>query len=253
MKKILYIAVCLAVVVALGSCKKKAVTAGEAARQYTEHIMHDDYDAFVDAIAFREPVKPEVRKVVNAAHAKELRTIHHPDVTRRGGIKEVRLVSERPDARNKTADVIVRNVYNDGSIENMNYQMVNDNNLWKIRVTPNKEVWRATTAEGDLETVKIREGKERDFIKDKDNGEKQFVKDIVKRDGQVEVIKTLANGERQREVIKTLDEGNREIEKLKVNDDKLDAKDINRANKEVLKEKESVNGQVTKTREVIEK
>ncbi len=84
----------------------------------------------------------------------------------------------------------------------MNYQMVNHNNVWKIRETPYKEIWKATTADGDVETIKIRSGHHRDFVKEKDHGEKQFVKDIVKRDGQVEVIKTLRNGERHREVIK---------------------------------------------------
>lgn len=153
----------------------------------------------------------------------------------------------------KTCDVVVSNTYNNGLVEQVAYKMVNDNNDWKIRVNDNKEVWRATNSDGDRETIKVREGKERDFIKDDDNGERQFVKDIAKRNGDVEVIKTLENGDRHREVIKTLEEGNREIDKLKLDGDKIEGKDIDRANKEVLKEKETIDGKTHKDRQEVKK
>lgn len=254
MKKILYIAVCLAAVASMGSCKKKvATTASQAAKQYAEHLRNDNYDKFVEAIVFTEPVAPAVRKVVNKAHATQLRTIHHPSITERGGIKEVRVVSETPAPDKKSAKVVLTNHYNNGTVETVNYDMVNQNNMWKIRETPYKEIWKATTNNGDVETLKLRSGHERDFIKENDNGERQFVKDIEKRNGEVEVIKTLENGNRHREVIKTLDEANREIDKLKVGGDKIGTKDIDRVNTEVLKAKENVNGQRDRVREVISK
>ncbi len=255
MKKILYIAICCATVAAMGSCHKKAAaTPGAAAKQYSERIMNDDYDAFVDKIHFTtQPVKPEVKKVVNKAHATALRTVHHPDVTAKGGMKEVRLVSEKMSPDKKECDVVLTHHYNNGAMETVNYRMINDENEWKIKANENKEVWRTVTQEGDHEVLKIREGHDRDFIKEKDNGEKEFVKDIIKRNGDVEVIKVLANGERHREVIKTLDEGNREIDKLKIDGEKIDVKDIDRANKEILKEKDNLDGEHQRVREVIRK
>ncbi len=250
MKKILYLVVCCVAVAALGSCHKKAAaTPGAAAKAYSEHIMNDNYDAFVNAVVFTEPIKPAAKK----ATATALRTVHHPDVTAKGGVREVRVVSEKPSADNKQCDVVLTHHYNNGIVETVNYKMINDNNEWKIRANDNKEVWRAITNDGDHEVLKVREGHERDFVKDKDNGEKEFVKDINKRNGDVEVIKVLANGERHREVIKTLDEGNREIDKLKVDGEKVDVKDIDRANKEILKEKDNVDGEHERVREVIKK
>ena len=215
MKKLLCITICLTAVAVLASCKPKVpATAGEAAKIYTEHIMNDNYGAFVEAIAFTEPIKPEVSKVVHAIHAQQLRTVHHPNVVERGGIKEVRVISQRPAPDNKTADVVLTNTYNNGVIETVNYAMINDDVAWKIRITPNKEVWRATHSDGSHEVIKIREGHQRDFIKEKDHGEKHFVKDIVKHNGEVEVIKVLENGHRHREVIRHLDEDVREIDKI---------------------------------------
>ncbi len=255
MKRILYIAMSLVAVASLGSCNKKATatTPGAKAKQMTEHMCNDNYEAFVEAIVFTNPVKPEVKKVVNTEHAKALRTVHHPSVTEKGGVKEVKVVSENIAPDRKTATVVLTNQYNNGVLETVNYDMVNDNNEWKVRVNDNKEVWRATTSEGDHEVLKIREGHDRDFVKEKDNGEKHFVKDIVKRDGQVEVIKHLENGHRHREVIKTLQEGNREIDKLKIDGDKVEFKDIDRKNREILKEKENIDGEHGKAREVIKK
>jgi hypothetical protein len=256
MKKLLYLTLVLVAITALGSCQKKAAaTAGQAAKQYAEHIKSDNYDAFVKAIVFTEPIAPAVRKTVNATHAKRLRTVHHPSVTEKGGIREVRLVSEKPSPDNKMCDVTLTNHYNDGTVETLNYNMINDNNVWKIRETPYKEIWKATTSNGDNEIIKVRSGHERDFVKVNDNGEKEFVKDIIKRDGDIEVIKTLENGQRHREVIKTLQEGNREIDKLKVDADKEVVKDINNTNTEILKEKENIpsENQHVRAREVIRK
>ncbi len=211
MKKIILVAIwCLGAAAIVTSCRPKAVAAtpGEAAKQYVEHIMNDDYEAFVKAISFAETPPAEMRAEVDKAHATALRAIHHPDVASRGGIREVKIVSERPSADNTSCDVVVASHYNDGLVETVNLHMINDFEMWKVRETPYKEIWRATTSEGNTEVIKVRTGHERDFIKDKnrDTGEKQFVKDINHHNGRVEVIKMLENGQRHREVIRMMDE-----------------------------------------------
>jgi hypothetical protein len=213
MKKILYLAACLcAVVTVVGSaCRPKAIAAapGHAAKQYAEHIMNGNYDAFVKAISFTESVPVEAKPIVDKAHATALRTIHHSNITDRGGIKEIKLISEKFAPDNKTCDVVLASHYNDGLVKTINMHMVNDYEVWKVRETPYKEIWRATTSEGDTEVIKVRTGRERDFVKDKNNdtGEKQFIKDINRHNGEVEVIKVLENGQRHREVIRTMPDG----------------------------------------------
>jgi hypothetical protein len=258
MKKILYFVTACCVVAALGtSChtKTKAATPGEAAKRYVTDVVNNDYEAFVDQISFLEPVAAESKKTVNKTHATALRTIHHPDMAEHGGSKAVEVVQEKMAPDNKTCDVTIANHYNDGVVKTVDIQMINEDNMWKVRETPRKELWRATTSDGETEVVKVRSGHERDFIKDKvsDTGEKQFIKDINKRDGEVEVIKVLEDGRRHREVIKTLEEGNREIDKLKMEGEKFDVKDLDRRTKEILKEKDIIDGHSTRNKEVIEK
>jgi hypothetical protein len=212
MKKIVIPIVAILVAFASYSCRPKAsaaTTPGVAAKQTIEHIMNDDYDAFVKSISFTQPVPDAHRASTNRAHAAALRTIHRTNVEEHGGLKEVQLISEKMSPDNKTCDVVVCSHYNDGMVKTINMQMVNDRNVWKVRETPYKEIWRATTSNGDTEVIKVRTGAERDFIKDKnqDTGEKQFIKDINRADGEVEVVKVLENGRRHREVIKSMPDG----------------------------------------------
>ncbi len=258
MKKILCFVACCGVIAALGtSCnpKSKASTPGEAAKKFATHVVNNDYEAFVKDISFTKPVPAAHKKAVNRAHAASLRTIHHPDVAQHGGVKEVKVVHEKMSPDNKTCDVRIANQYNDGVVKTVDLQMVNEKDVWKVRETPYKEIWRATTSDGETEVIKVRSGHERDFIKDKnlDTGEKQFIKDVHKRDGQVEVIKVLEDGRRHREVIKTLDEGGREIDKLKLDGEKFDLKDLDRGTREILKDKEVIDGHTTSHKEVIQK
>lgn len=213
MKNYACLTICAVVAIAAiaSSCNPKTVAAtpGAAAKQYVEHIMNDDYEAFVDAISFIEPVPQADAKAAGKAHAAALRTIHQPNVAEHGGIKEVKIVSEKSSPDNTSCDVVLASHYNDGLVKTVNLHMVNDYDVWKVRETPYKEIWRATTSEGATEVIKVRSGHERDFVKDKnrDTGEKQFVKDVNHHNGEIEVVKVLENGQRHREVIRTMPDG----------------------------------------------
>ncbi len=205
------IACCCAVAVCVSSCSENrgGVTPGVVAKQCVEHIMNNDYEAFVENISFVEPVPEVARPAVNRAHATALRAIHHPDVVARGGIAEVQVVSEDISEDNITGDVVVANHYDDGSVEAVTLHMIKDFDMWKVRETSCKEIWRATNIEGDTEIIKVRTGRDRDFFKSRSlgTGEKQFVKDISRPNGQVEIVKALENGKRHREVIRFSDDG----------------------------------------------
>ncbi len=223
MKKIVYLALCLGALASLHSCNPRAkATPGAAAKLYTEQIMNDDYDAFVRAIEFTETPAKAVKeaeaytrstfdadrreerreeRLAERETARDLRTVHRPHVTERGGIREVEIISEEK-APDNTYDVTVRNVYNNGLVEEMKYKMVDEDRDWKIRVTDNKEVWRAVTDRGEREVMKIRDEHKRDFYKNHEGGRRRFLKDITKKGGEVEIVKTLENGQRHREVIR---------------------------------------------------
>ncbi len=260
MKKFVYLAVICAAVAALASCKEKKTekTAALAAKEYTESLLNGDYDGFVDLVVFAEPtpgtttvpVKPEVKKV----HSSTLKAIHQPSVDEKGGVKSVAVASEKVAPDGLSANVKLTNTYNNGEIEYIDYEMIYVEPVWKVKVNKNKEVWTATDINGDKEVIKIKEGANRDFVKTNDDGERQFVKEIVKRDGQVEVVKILENGEHYKEVVKILEEGDRLIEKEKDDAGKTVIKEIDKTNEEVVKAKDHEKGEQTeRAKEVIEK
>ncbi|MDR2913165.1 MAG: hypothetical protein LBV38_07785 [Alistipes sp.] len=206
MKKILFLVTCLAAAAALGSCNKRATaTPGGAAKHYVEQLQNDNYEAFIAGIAFVKPVEvvaPAARESSECSCAESLRAIHRPDVVERGGIREVRLVSEKVAPDHMTCDVTLTNHYLNGDIETIDFTMVNEVDVWKVRENPYKEIWHATDNNGNIEVIKVRTGHERDFFKGHDDGgEREFVKNILRHNGQKEIVKVLENGTRHREVI----------------------------------------------------
>jgi hypothetical protein len=184
------------------SCRPRTtvVTAGDAAKRYVEHIMRGDYESFVEGVSFSVPPPDEQARQLEKAHAEALRTLHLPDVASRGGISRVKVLSEKPSPDNLSCEVVVASHYGDGLVKTVNLDMVNEDDVWKIRETPYREIWRATTSEGNTEVVKVHPGEEGD------SAPKQFVKDINHHNGRVEVIRVLENGERHREDIRILDD-----------------------------------------------
>jgi hypothetical protein len=184
------------------SCRSRtvAVTAGDAAKGYVENIMRGDYESFVRGVSFASPPPADQAGRLEKAHAEALRTLHLPDVASRGGISQVRVLSEKFSPDNLSCHVVVANRYGDGLVKTVNLDMVNENDVWKIRETPYREIWRATTSEGATEVVKVRPAGEGA------DGEKLFVKDINHPDGKVEVVRVLENGERLRQDVPILDD-----------------------------------------------
>jgi hypothetical protein len=202
MKKILYLPLCCMVLAAGYSCRPRTTvtTAGNAAKGYVENIMRGDYESFVQGVSFAVPPPADLARQLEKAHAEALRTLHLPDVASRGGIDRVKVLSEKHSPDNLSCHVVVASHYGDGLVKTVNLDMVNEDDVWKIRETPYREIWRATTSEGATEVVKVRpagEGGE---------GRKQFVKDINHPGGRVEVVRVLENGERRREDIPILDD-----------------------------------------------
>jgi hypothetical protein len=183
-----------------------ATTAGDAAKGYVEHIMRGDYESFVRGVSFASPVPADQARRLEKTHAEALRTLHLPDVAGRGGISQVRVLSEKFSPDNRSCHVVVANRYGDGLVKTVNLDMVNEGDVWKIRETPYREIWRATTSEGATEVVKVRPAG------DGAEGQKLFVKDINHPDGKVEVVRVLENGERHRQHVPILDDRTVEAE-----------------------------------------
>lgn len=269
---------CAAATVTLAGCKDKKKTTVQtpsmAAKECAQCLKDGNYEGFVEAVVFEEPIAVVAAKPMNGKstsprkatparkvskqqvrqHAAALKAMHQPEVQKKGGIKDVDVVSETVSPDGQTAVVVVTNAYNNGDVDQVGYLMVNDpeTQQWKVKVNKNKEVWRAVSNDGTSEVVKVRDGDVRDFVKVKQDGHKDFIKEIdgnhrevlkAMEDGHKEVIVDKGNAER--EVLKVMD-GGKEVgaAKVKATENKAVVKNIEDGDKEFVKVKEKRGGDV---------
>lgn len=254
MKKLLYVIVAGSVMLGFTDCKNRTQTASaaETAKTYTESCYRTgNYDKFVEAIHFEKETPKKVVKQEKQTYAATLKKHNEPEVQQRGGLKESKVVSENIAPDGNTAEVLLKNYYNDGSIEDIRYNMVRDDNKWKIQVGNDKEVWRTTNARGQDVVVKLKDNDYKSFVKVKVDGEKAFVKDIEPAGSDKEVVK-VQDMEGNRTVVKDVQrDAATEVVRVKDADGDLKVvKEKSTDSKEVLKVKEDGHKDVVK---VIEK
>jgi len=214
MKKALVLMACALVATAFTGCNSKK-SPGEVAKAHHEMLKNNNYNGYVDNIYVDETLLPvsvtpaqrdQYVRTVNQQNAQMLRQKVQPTLDARGGIKDVAVKSQNiaPDGRN--ANVTLTNTYNNGQMEDVTYALMMDNNdEWKVKMGPDKEVWRAVSTDGRHETIKLKDETNRQIMKDDADGNRDFVKVI--QDGNREVTKVKEDGDRQvRKVIEKEDE-----------------------------------------------
>lgn len=193
-----------------------------AAQRYAENLKTGNYDEFVNALDFDSKISADSIKREKARLAAMMRKKVHPAIAGRGGLKEMKVVSEKVAPDGKIADVVLKNVYNNGEVENIHYVMVNTDNVWKVRMGNDKEVWKTHTADGHEVVLELKEDEHRDIIKTNVDGEnREFVKVIeeenremlkVKENGEKDVVKVIEKSDE--EVVKVKKDGVKEVEKI---------------------------------------
>lgn len=229
MKKVTILLLCIIASVAVISCKKEGKKAGEYAKEYAKHIHDGNYDKFVEHIVYIDEIEPATatghthRKAIEDKdiNAKNLKDKVDPYIQSRGGLKNLNYIAETITKDGKEATVTLQNEYNDGSVENVICDMIFVEDVWKIKVGHNKEVWRTTLADGTPVSVTLKEtehkevfkdhvGDEREFEKIKDTDDKYVEKE--KADGHKDVLKL--KDKEDEIVIKEKHDGEKEVTKI---------------------------------------
>lgn len=229
---LLFVAVCIMAVAFITGCKKKVSnTPSQAAKESAELIKSGNYDEFVEHLYF-EPAEASADSVAvatpahevakNKEHARQaMKTTAHKHIQEQGGIKNVVVKSETVAPDGKTADVVMTVQYNNDLSEDVSSAMILDQNVWKVRVTPHKEVWRIRTSDGQHMVFKLISGENREVLKDNENDDKDVLKEIergnteiskVKHDGEKDVVKV--KDKDNEVVVKTKHDGEREVERI---------------------------------------
>lgn len=232
MKKMMFLAAILALV-AVSSCGNKTKTPGESAKEYARHIQDKNYDKFieyvyVDAIepaeveAKEEPAKKKEANHNVAKHAKVLKEKVEPYVQERGGLKNMNYIAESIAPDGKSAVVTMQNEYNNGQAEDVVYNMILVDDVWKVRVGHDKEVWKTKLADGSHLSFTLKENDHKEVLKENIDGERDFVKEKegdgklvekVREDGHKDVLKIKDKGDEV--VVKEKHDGEKNVEKIK--------------------------------------
>ncbi len=185
----------LAAVAVMTNCGPKKQKASDAAKLAVEHLRDGRYADFIEVVDLDTLVVDEDSIVGRQGYADVLKSNVHRKIQDKGGIKDVAVVSEMPSSDGAISDVKLRNTYNNGDVEEVDLVMVcMPDNVWKVKMGNDKEVWTTTYADGTKETVKLKSDARRDIYKDNVDGERNYLK--IKEKGDEEVVKTKIDGEK---------------------------------------------------------
>ncbi|MDL2230304.1 hypothetical protein LJB87_00760 [Alistipes sp. OttesenSCG-928-L06] len=228
MKNLSVLLLCAVGLIAFSSCGSKQKP-GEVAKAQHEKLQNKDYNGYVETIYIDEfmlPVdvtpaqKDQHVQTVKQQHAQILKTNAEPMLDAKGGLKDVTVKSETVSPDGKTADVVLTNTYHNGDVEDIAYALIFDEpaEVWKVKLGPDKEVWKTLAADGQFDSFKIKETDHRDIIKVHTEGERDFIKDIdtehrdvhkEKVDGEKSVHKVIEKNDEI--VIKDKVDGEKEV------------------------------------------
>lgn len=131
MRKVIYLSLILFCVV-FASCSSKAP--GAAAKKYMEYVKDGDFEQFADGIMYQEDATQEDIEQSKAMITSLLKEKAVKEIEKKGGIDKIEIVSETVAQDGKTADVVLRMIYGNGSSEESNCKMVLDQGIWKMNI-----------------------------------------------------------------------------------------------------------------------
>lgn len=126
MKNVLYFGLFVMALMLMTSCTPS--TPGAAAKKYSEYLKSGDYDKFVDGIAYKEEQTAD-QKVILEAMLKEKAS---EEFAKKGGIKDIEIISEEISEDGNTAKVVLKQTYGNGESDEGNYDMVKKDGKWKM-------------------------------------------------------------------------------------------------------------------------
>lgn len=104
---------------------------GEAAKKYANHLKNGDFEKWVDGVAFGADAS-ETNVKAGKAMLLAMMESGKEKLNEKGGIKDIETVSETISEDGKTAKVVLKMTYGDGSSEENKMDMIQENGTWKM-------------------------------------------------------------------------------------------------------------------------
>ena len=130
MKKVLYFSLMLVAMLAMASCSSSPSSPGSAMKEYSEYLQKGDYAKFVDGLAFDDKQSADQIKEQKEALTSMLKEKVSKEYEKKGGIKDIEVLSEEVAEDGNTAVVKTKLTYGNGETEEGEQDMVKKDGKW---------------------------------------------------------------------------------------------------------------------------
>ena len=134
MKKMLYLILAVMTIGGMVSCSSSSSSPGAAAKKYAEYLGSGEYDKFIDGIYFGENTSKEEIEQGKTMLKALLADKGANALEEKGGLKSVEVASEEISEDGKSATVVLKQTYGDGSVEEDDSNMVLVNGKWLMEM-----------------------------------------------------------------------------------------------------------------------
>lgn len=132
MKNVMCLSLVVLCSIFFASCSSKSP--GDVAKKYMEYVKTGDYEKFADGIMYKEGASKESIEQGKAMIVALLKEKAVKELEKKGGIKDIEVVSETVAQDGKTADVVLKTTYGNGNTEESDCKMVLQNDVWKMDI-----------------------------------------------------------------------------------------------------------------------
>lgn len=130
MKKVFYFGMFAMMMLLATACSSSSP--GAAAKKYAEYLKDGKYEKFVDAIAVDAEGDEAKIKEEKAGLAAMLKEKGAKQLEKKGGIKEIEIVSETIAEDENSAKVVLKQIYGDETTQENTFNMVKQDGEWKM-------------------------------------------------------------------------------------------------------------------------
>ncbi len=134
MKKVFYFSMMVMAMFLMTACSSSPATPGDALKKYSEFLQSGDYENFVEGLAFEENQDAAKVKEQKEALVAMLKEKVDKEYEKKGGIKDIEILSEEVAEDGNTAVVKTRYTYGNGETEEGDQQMVKKDGKWLMSV-----------------------------------------------------------------------------------------------------------------------
>lgn len=130
MKKVFYFGMFAMIMLLATACSPSSP--GAVAKKYAEYLKDGKYEKFVDAIAIDAEADEAKIKEEKAGLAAMLKEKGTKQLEKKGGIKNIEIVSETIAEDENSAKVVLKQTFGDETTQENTFNMVKKDGEWKI-------------------------------------------------------------------------------------------------------------------------